>query len=269
MFPLLTEYRNKLLLEGRSPITVYNVEKNLIYFSRFLGHEDMRKVTAEAVERYKVYVMTEFPNNNGGKGLSASSVEARLYTVTSYFKFLNQKKYMSFNPAINLIVPKANKKRLEYIPTESDVAELLAKPDTKNYMGLRNRALLELIYTCHLRNVEVRKLTLQDIDMNNKFIYPTNLKGEKDCGVSIADSTCKVLKRYIKLSRPILAKRSKEPTDKFFLTQYGEPFLSYGTVNVILSKYRGDKPIHARSIRHAHMLTSSTIKELTDASSAK
>ena len=246
MLPLLTEYKTHLLLGGRSPLSVYNVERNLIYFFRFLGHEDARKVTGEVIERYKHYVIAEYPNK-GAKGLSSSAIEARLYTLSSYFKFLIRNKYMSSDPTSNLIVPKGSRKYPEYIPTEEEVKELLSKPNVKRYRGIRDRALLELLYTCHLRNVQVRKLTLQDVDMKNKLIYPSNNRGEKGCGVPITDSVRDLLKKYLKVSRPRLARQSEELTDALFLTQYGEPY-AYGTINEMLGRYRGNKPISSRSI---------------------
>jgi integrase/recombinase XerD len=255
MIPLLNEYKQLLLQEARSPSTVYGVERNLIYFARFLGHEDMRKVTGKIIEKYKIYIMTEYPNGEK-KGLSPGSVEVRLGTLSPYFKFLQEKKYIFFDPTMNLEIPKAKKVFPDYIPSEKDIEELLNKPDINEYVGIRDRTIFELMYTCPLRRIEVRRLSIHEVDMKHKIIYPSRAKGGRECGIPIARNTYGVLEKYLEISRPRLAKYSKKSFDNFFLTVYGRPF-AMGGINEIIQRYRGNKPIHPHSLRHAcavHML---------------
>ena len=255
MLLLLDKFKEKLLQEGRSPATIYSMERNIVYFSKFLGHDNMKKVSREDIKRYKVYSMTEYPNGKS-KGLSVGTVVNRLYALDRYFKYLLQSREIFFDPTLNIEVPKEEKHFPEYIPTEKDIEELLRQPDTNTTLGIRDRTLFELMYTCPLRNIEVRRLSIHEVDMKKKYIYPERAKGGRECGIPIASSTYKILEKYLEIARPRLAMRSKKPTDNFFLTEHGRPF-EYGAIHEILQRYRGSKRIHAHLLRHAcavHML---------------
>lgn len=255
MLPLFNEYKQRLTQEGYSPSSVYGADRNLIYFARYLGHEDMHKVTAKIIEKYKIYIMTEYPNGEK-KGLAPGSVELRLGSLIPYFKFLQEKKHVFFDPTMNLEIPRVREHFPDYIPSEKDIEELLNKPDTNEYVGIRDRTIFELMYTCPLRRIEVRRLSIHEVDMKHKIIYPSRAKGGRECGIPIAKNTYRVLVKYLEISRPRLAKYSKKSYENFFLTVFGRPFAE-GTINEIIQKYRGNKPIHAHLIRHAcavHML---------------
>ena len=255
MFPLLNEYKENLLREGVSPFTIKGRCNNLVYFSRYLGHEDMKKVSAKTIEQYKIHLMTEYRTKDGNK-LKDTTIELRLEALPFYFQFLAKKRFIFFDPTLNMELPKAEKRLPDYIPSEKDMEELLQGPDTNVFMGIRDRAIFELMYTCPLRNIEVRRLERSDIDMKGRFIYPTRAKGGRECGIPITDSTYQVLEKYLEIARPRLAKRSKRFTDIFFLSERGEAFKA-GGINQILVRYRGAKHIHPHSFRHAcavHML---------------
>jgi len=255
MLPLLNEFRDKLLRDGRQPNTIENALKACVYFSGWYESKDFRKVGPKDIDRYKIYLMTEYISHEGKK-LCNETVVHRLSALSTYFKFLLFNKKILFDPTINLKFPKKVKRLPSYIPTEKDVEELINKPDTYTYVGIRDRLLFELSYTCPLRNSELRELCISDIDMKNKYIYAKRVKQGRECGIPIVASTYQALEKYLAISRPRLLKLAKGPTDRLFITHLGGPFTP-SIINEIFQKYRGDKPIHPHSMRHAcavHMI---------------
>ncbi len=255
MLPLLKEFEATKLREGTSIYTIKHVCNNIVYFSRYLGHEDMRKVSPKIIKQYQVYLLTEYRMKDGNK-LKDTTIAARLNDLVPYFQFLAQKRVIFFDPTLNMEFPKPEKRLPDYIPSEKDIEDVLNGPDTNVFMGIRDRAIFELMYTCPLRNIEVRRLELRDLDMKGRYIYPTRAKGGRECGIPITDSLYQVLEKYLEIARPRLARRSNRFTDKLFLSERGGPFKA-GGINQILVRYRGSKKIHPHSFRHAcavHML---------------
>jgi integrase/recombinase XerD len=255
MLPLLTEFKDELLREGLKPATIDSRVKCIVYFTRYVSTEEMRKISKKHIDEYKVYLLTEYKTDKG-KLLCVETVIHRLLALKCYFEFLMKRKYIFFDPTRDLEFPKKSKRLPKYIPSEKDIEELLSKPDVNTFMGIRDRAVLELAYTCPLRNKELRELTVQDVDMNKRYIYPSRAKGGRECAVPIINSTYEVLDKYLKISRPRLLKGAKKTSGRLFLTELGEPF-KQGTINELLEKYQGKKRIHPHLIRHAcavHML---------------
>jgi integrase/recombinase XerD len=255
VYPLLNDFKEDLVNKGLYPCTISNVIKALIYFERYIESKDVRKITKSDIENYKTYLMTEY-KTNAGKRLCTETILHRLHAITRYFKFLVERKVIFIDPTVYLEFPKKKYKLPEYIPNEKDIEEILKGPDTYTYVGIRDRLVLELAYTCPLRNKELRDLKLQDIDLKAKTIYPGRAKHGRECGIPITKGTYEALVKYLGISRPRLLKHAKADPGHLFLSEQGRPF-AQGTINEIFVKYRGNKRIHPHSMRHAcavHML---------------
>lgn len=255
MLPLLNEFKEELIRGNLAPTTIRNILKAIIYFSKHLESEDMKKVSKNDIDKYKTYLVTEYITHEGHR-LCNETITLRLSALNRYFGFLCRSKVVFFDPTLHLEFPKKTKRLPGYIPNEKDIEELLNEPDTYTYVGIRDRLLMELAYSCPLRNKELRELSLQNIDMENRYIYPKRAKGGYECGIPIIDGTFQALEKYLQISRPRLLKHTKRVTDRLFLTERGTPF--EGTIiNEIFQKYRGSKRIYPHAMRHAcaiHML---------------
>ena len=104
--------------------------------------------------------------------------------------------------------------------------ELIRKPDTKTPLGVRDRLIFELLYTCPLRSGELCRLKLSDVDMKEKYIYPLRSKGGRECAVPIVPTTYQVLKKYLSGSRDELVKKSGKPDPE-------EVFRAYPDINFL------------------------------------
>ena len=141
-----------------------------------------------------------------------------------------------------------------YVPTEQEVLILLNKPDIKTIKGIRDKAIIELMYSSALRRMEVAKLDINHINFEEKIVRVVNGKGNKDRVIPTTKEARKWLKIYLEKVRPLY---NRNPQNKaFFLGEWGRR-LSAGMVNEIIHYYSTNLKISAHSLRHAaatHML---------------
>ena len=141
-----------------------------------------------------------------------------------------------------------------YVPTEQEVLILLNKPDIKTIKGIRDKAILELMYSSALRRMEVAKLDINHVNFEEKIVRVVNGKGNKDRVVPITKEARKWLKIYLEKARPLYNRNSQNKA--LFLGEWGRR-LSAGMINTTIHYYASNLKISAHSLRHAaatHML---------------
>ena len=127
------------------------------------------------------------------------------------------------------------------------MVRLLNAPDPEKALGLRNKAMLELYYSCGIRNTESRLLTVKDVDIPNRLVRIRFPKGGGDQTVPIGRVAALYLEEYINNARPKLAKNDLEET--LFLSKNGKP-LDVSTPASIVQKYAKIAKIKRRSDAH-------------------
>jgi integrase/recombinase XerD len=258
MLPLLNEYRQQLVADGRRPRTAYLNTTSCRYFANWYGSENMKKVSRGDIERYKIYLMTEHKSRYRGTKLANSSVANRLYVLRGYFRFLEENKAVFFDPTVKLTVPKVKKFANVHLLTEKEMQELILKPDTTTLLGIRDRLIFELFYVTALRSNELCRLKLIDIDMEEKYIYPSRSKNGRECAIPIVSSVYPILAKYVDEVRPrILQLIGKPDIEELIISRRGSP-MSVCNMNSLFRSYRGNKKhIHPHALRHScatHML---------------
>ena len=140
-----------------------------------------------------------------------------------------------------------------YVPTEQEVLEMLNAPNDPLF-GIRDKAILEILYGSALRRAEIVNLNIQDVDLYNKTIRIVNGKGGKDRFVPLGKQSLKVLKQYLTNTRPLLARFPSEKA--VFITEWGKRLLGDRVWDVV-KRHSPNKKVCVHSIRHAcatHML---------------
>lgn len=145
--------------------------------------------------------------------------------------------------------PKFEKKLPKFF-SEKDMETLLRIPDTDNPLGIRNRAMLEILYSCGLRLMELSGMRLMDVDHRKKLIRVTG-KGNKQRIIPIGETALKALDEYLKI-RPSLVKDYS--SDKIFLTYTGKDFdprQLYQILGRYIDLIAKDKGFSPHTIRHS------------------
>jgi integrase/recombinase XerD len=176
--------------------------------------------------------------------LSENSRRRLISSVRGFYKFLMFEGHAKDNPAEDLISPQKG----AYLPrflSQSEIELLLAAPDTSTEIGLRDRAILELMYACGLRVSEAISLKLKDIDLDAGILTCTG-KGSKTRRVPVGSSAVEWVNAY-------LAKRQKRDINLLFVTPERRP-LTRQTIYSIIKEYAakcGLEGVSPHTLRHS------------------
>jgi integrase/recombinase XerD len=199
---LVDAYLTHLAVERRlSPNTVESYGRDL---SQLAAAAAALGKPVEALDRR---MLEEVVRRLMGEGRSPKSVARAVACFRGFYRFLVVSGHRDDHPAIDVRAPRAWKTLPKFLSAD-EVDRLLDAPDTSQPRGIRDRALIELLYATGLRVSEMVSLRQQDLNLESGYLTCTG-KGRKQRLVPIGDEASAWLRRYIKESRPaLLGKRS-------------------------------------------------------------
>jgi integrase/recombinase XerD len=221
MITLIQEFSDYLRIEKRnSPHTVSAYRRDLIRFSAELPNHKVESVTTADIRDF-LFSLKE-------QGLSAASVARSLSSIKSFFKYLCQDKQYQDNPAEILETPKRWRK-LPNVLSSEDVDNLLKSPKLDSALGLRDKAMLEILYASGLRVSELINLKISQLDMEVGYLR-TFGKRSKERIVPIGAVAKRAVENYILNSRPALASNLKDgrKAEELFVTRRGRGMTRQG-----------------------------------------
>ena len=253
MQEILDRYIGYLEAErNASPYTVRNYTRDLVEFLNFL--KEKRTNSLEDVNRQ---ILRSFLARLSEQGTFKTSIARKLSAIRSFYRYLMREGILSSNPMEDTSSPKLDK-RLPSFLTFEQTKELLSAPDLSTPKGIRDRALMELIYASGLRVSELAKLNLEDIDLESREIRVLG-KGSKERVVLMGKPAQEALASYLNEARPKLL--GKKPTNALFLNRDGERILER-RVQKIFEEYAKRAGIGKRV--HPHMLRHTFATHLLD-----
>lgn len=243
----LTKFLNYLKNERNfSPHTISNYHRDLNFLLSFLRNKKIDRLTAR-----------EYLLELEKRKYSRRTIARKLSAARSFFRFLVREKIEKINPFENLITPKLPKKLPNFLYPE-EMNNLLEAPDSTNPLGLRDRALLEVLYGTGMRVTEIIRLNLNDLDFEEGEIKVLG-KGAKERIVLFGSQARKALEEYLKRSRPKLLEGKK--SNALFIGRRGTRLSSRQVERIIRSyaKKAGiPKKVTPHTIRHSfatHLLS--------------
>lgn len=165
--------------------------------------------------------------------LSVQTLAAEVSVLRSFFGWLTQRRVLLFDPADGLSLGRSPSPLPKAVLTESEVTALLESPGT-DVLGLRDRAILETLYSTGLRRAELCNLDLFDLDSEGGTVRVRGGKGGKDRIVPIGSVALDALRRYLREARPHLAATPKQPA--LFVAAVTRRRLGIKTLNLIVRK---------------------------------
>jgi len=177
-------------------------------------------ITKPMLERYQRHLF--YYRKENGDALAYSSQNVMLSAIKGWFKWMTQENYIGSNPASEVMGVKRPHKLPERVLSIEEVEHTLHRIDLDRLEGIRDRALLEVLYSTGARRKELCNLHVYDIDARRKSVFIREGKGAKDRCVPIGERALRWLIRYQDDVRPRLLLSSNE--QRLFLTDYGEPF---------------------------------------------
>lgn len=267
MKSFVSEFVNYLAIEkGYSHNTIESYQRDILKFLNYIfpdssqlggegqslplehlsgGEEGMDKfkmVGQKGIIEYLLYLRE--------KGFSSASVARHLVSIKVFCKFLVSEKIINTNPTENIESPRLIRGLPDFLTLE-EVDKLLAQPDEKDNLGMRNIAMLEILYATGLRVSELISLKINDINMERGYII-TFGKGSKERVIPLGRSAQKKIERYLEESRHILVKG--RGGDELFVNRFGEKMTRQGFWKIIkryalLSGIKKD--ISPHTLRHS------------------
>jgi len=197
--------------------SVQSYGRDLSKFLLFLKNEKLFWAKAREAD------LVRFIHGQSQGGLSARSLARLISALKAFYKFLIVDGRAKKNPTLHLSSPKAWFSLPKFL-TVKEVLTLLRQPDPGEVHGVRDRAMLEVMYAAGLRVSELVGLRVDDIHLRDDFVLCRG-KGGKERIVPIGGAAVEAVRKYLEEARPRLL---KQPTDALFLTRRSGPFTRQG-----------------------------------------
>jgi len=165
------------------------------------------------------------------RGLSKTTAARRLAALKSFFRYLVKKNYFEHNPLALVATPKIPKRLPRHLE-EAEMTRVLEQPEESSAVGLRDRALLELLYGAGIRVSELVQLDLGQVDLNYGYVRVFG-KGGRERIVPIGKMACQAISQYLSEARN---QWLQGPNPALFVNQKGGR-LSDRTVRTLVNKY--------------------------------
>lgn len=216
----IDQYVNHLIVEkGLASNTIKAYSRDLTVFINFMAQNKIDDIVGADTTMVLKHLIALRK-----KGLNARSRARHLVAIRGFYKFLVQEKTISHDPTAIVDLPKVGLK-LPDVLSEDDVKKLLDAPDCSRPRGVRDSAMLELLYAAGLRVSELIGAKLQDVNVEAGFVRVFG-KGAKQRVVPIGTFAREKVDLYIKKSRPVLLKST--PSPYLFVARAGNPMTRQG-----------------------------------------
>jgi len=250
----ILEYRNQLKAAGYAKSSIGHYIFYLNQFKEYLktrNINDLKEVTHKIILEYQEYLATQ-----------ATAMETRalkIRAVRRLFEYLTDTHRLLINPTEGIAETCRTNRKIQITLTLKEIKALLSAPNLSLKTGIRDRAMLEAMYSTAIRLNELISLEVYHADLKDRVLYIRKGKGGKKRVVPLSKEAVRYLKEYLRYIRCYYAKKNPKER-RLFLNHSGRP-LNTGSVQAILRKYRMKarikKPVSPHTIRRTcatHML---------------
>jgi len=259
LYPYLIRFLEWSASRGYTRQTTASRADHLKRFIRWCAERSIERpqdVTRPILERYRRYLYHY--RKEGGEPLSFATQQQRLLPLRVFFKYLARENLILANPASELELPRAHRRLPAHLLSREDIDSVIAQTIAHGVLGIRDRAILETLYSTGIRRAELVALKLYNLDLKNGSLLVRAGKGDKDRYVPLGLRAIGALRTYLEDVRPQLV---IEPDEGYvFLHEFGEPFEKNRLSDLVKRYLRAagiDKIGSCHLFRHAmatHML---------------
>lgn len=239
----IAEYKNQLKALGYAEQTMILYGKGLSLFKEYLEGEkiaDLRTVTKKTMLDYQAHVMA------GDQAMETKAL--RLRPVKRLFEHLTRTNQLLINPAEGIIETNRRHRKIGPTLTRQEMKKLLEQPNLSLNGGIRDRAIMEVLYATALRIDELLALSVHDVDVQGGVIFVRKGKGKRQRVVPMGKHAMGFLKEYLEKVRPRFGRRNLKER-RLFLNVKGEP-MNYANVRLNLRQYARQAGIEKSASPH-------------------
>jgi len=232
----IKEYLDDCARRGFAATTLYSYRKALEKFFNWVGRHypgirHISEINRSIVTEYQMHLYKS--SSRWGKPLSAETQHRWLGVVLWFFRWMVAEQKLLLDPTSAIRLPRRPQRITRNYLSLKEVQKLLRIPDVCTDGGLRDRAILEILYCCGLRNSELRKLAVSDLNLSDGWLVVREGKGNKDRVVPLGKAAVYFLMLYLEKVRSRWIRNRK--TDIVFLNRLGRP-LSYDLLIAMVKK---------------------------------
>ena len=247
-----------LEVKAYSDMTIKSREIALTRFIAWCGERSLTRpeeITKPILERYQRHIF-HYRNPKSGKPWSFQTQMLHLVPIKMFFKWLTKNNVILSNPASELELPRTNNLVPRPVLTASEAEQVIAQPDAREVLGLRDRAILETLYSTAMRRKELGSLSVFDFDRARQTLLIREGKGGRSRVVPAGERAALWITKYLDEARPQLA---IEPDDNtLFLSHFGEPML-LGTITDTVRKHISNANLGKTGSCHMFRHTAATL----------
>jgi integrase/recombinase XerD len=222
---------------------------------RASGPDDLRDIGMEDLGEY--HTALERKRKPNGQPNSVQYTNRQIWCIERFYEFLHIRGLVLLNPFKDLPQLRSPRRLLRGVLSAAQVMRLLQQPNVLDPLGFRDRAMLELLYSCGLRSLELCRLSIYDLDLEKCFVSVKQGKGKKDRVVPVGKAAANYVGEYLRAVRPVLLAdnpKAVEGIDRLFLNSEGRGMRRTVLYRIIKRyAYAAYLPEHtsAHSLRHA------------------
>ena len=206
---------------GSTAVSLYHIElciRAFVDWADGRGVTHPEHVTQAVLERYQRWLYHY--RKKDGAPLTINSQRSRLVPIRGFFKWLTRSGQLPANPAAEIDLPRRIKRLPRHVLSKSEVEQVLALADVGTVLGLRDRAMLEVLYATGMRRTELAGLEVGDVDGQRCVVLVREGKGRKDRLIPLGERALHWVRQYVERSRELLLWNQQE--QRLFLGVEGD-----------------------------------------------
>jgi integrase/recombinase XerD len=218
---LTGRFLEHLRIRNYSEQTLFHRGRQLALFRTFAEHMGLtqaRQVTRATMINYQSYLFHY--RKKDGSHLALGTQKAWLGGVIRFFRWLTREGLILYNPASDLDLPRREYRLPTNVLTHEQAEAIMNVPDVTDAMGLRDRAVLETLYSTGIRRTELCNLNQNDVHPDRGIVRINQGKGRKDRFVPIGERALSWIDKYVIEARPLMCPSMNNPA--LFLNTWGE-----------------------------------------------
>jgi len=241
--------------KGYSRHTIRNYRVDLRQFSQFLISRDKKSDAGRGsgleVAAVDSFIIREYLGSLFGR-FRRSTIARKLSAVRSFFLFLEKKALILENPAAEVAAPKLEKHIPNYLAVD-DVFRLLERPELDEPRGLRDQAILEVLYSCGIRLSELESLNVSSVDFGQRLIRVMG-KGRKERIVPVGRQALRAVRKYLEATQGLRKRAGGDSLEGPLFMNLRGGRLTGRSVGRIIKRYVRESGLHSdispHSLRH-------------------
>jgi len=242
----ISQFKQHLKAAGYAPATIDSYKKNLDQFNRYLQKKqltDFRKITHQTICDYQHKVMAQ--------PIAAESKALKLRPVKRLFEHLVGAHKLLINPAEGIVETCRKNRKIGVVLTVEEVKKMMDQPNLSLRTGIRDRAIVEVLYATGIRLNELLTLEVYHVDFADKVLFIRKAKGNKQRVVPLGKPAAAYLRQYLEKIRPHHARKYPKQR-RLFLLNTGAA-MTAGSIRQALKLYRTQaaikKPVSPHTFR--------------------